>query len=59
LLDYEELDGRQLKETTSRPKDEDEEFYQCHDYQWSLQLHEAWRKTRIGLERNQFPDPRT
>jgi hypothetical protein len=40
-------------------EDEDEAFYQRHDYQRSLQLFEAWRKTRIGLERNQFPNPRT
>jgi hypothetical protein len=33
-------------------EDDDEAFYQCHDYQWSLQLREAWWKTRIGLERN-------
>jgi hypothetical protein len=38
LLDFEELDGRQLKETTSRTKDEDEEFYQRQDYQRSQQL---------------------
>jgi hypothetical protein len=42
------------------PQDiKDEAFYQCHDYQHSLQLCEAWWKTRIGLERNQFPNPRT
>jgi hypothetical protein len=55
LLDFEELDGRQLKEATSRPKDEDEDFYQHRDYQQSLQSREAWRKTRIGIEGNQFP----
>jgi hypothetical protein len=55
LLDFEELDGRQLKEATSRPKDEDEEVYQRRDYQQSLQVSEAWWKTRLGVEGNQFP----
>jgi hypothetical protein len=35
-------------------EDEDEAFYQHRDYQQSLQLREAWRKTRIGIEGNQF-----
>jgi hypothetical protein len=39
-----------------QPQDiEDEAFYQRQEYQLSLQLHEAWRKTRIGIEGNQFP----
>jgi hypothetical protein len=36
-------------------EDEDEAFFQHHDYQRSLQWREAWRKTRIGIEGNQFP----
>jgi hypothetical protein len=40
-------------------KVEDEAFYQRHDYHRSRQLREAWRKTRIGLEGNQLPNPRT
>jgi hypothetical protein len=59
LLDFEELDWRQPKGQPQDIEDKDEAFYQRHDYQRSLQLREAWRKTRIGLERNQFPNPRT
>jgi hypothetical protein len=40
-------------------KDEDEAFYQHLDYQWSLHLCEAWWKTSLGVEGNQFPNPRT
>jgi hypothetical protein len=40
-------------------KGEDEAFYQRQDYQRSLQFREAWWKTRLGVEGDQFPNPRT
>jgi hypothetical protein len=36
-------------------KVEDEEFYQRQDYQRIDNYCEAWWKTRIGIEGNQFP----
>jgi hypothetical protein len=40
-------------------EDEDEAFYQCQNHQWSQQLYQTWRKTRIGMGGTQFPNPRT
>jgi hypothetical protein len=53
------LDWRQLKEAIRDTVDEDEAFYQFQNYQQSQQLYQAWYKTRIGIEGNQFPNPRT
>jgi hypothetical protein len=40
-------------------KDEDRAFYQHQDYHWSQQLYQSLWKTSIGIEGNQFPNPRT
>jgi hypothetical protein len=40
-------------------EDEDEALYQCQNYQQSQQLYQACWKTRIGIEGNHFPNPRT
>jgi hypothetical protein len=40
-------------------KDVGEAFYQCENHPWSQQLYQAWSKSRIGIEGNQFPNPRT
>jgi hypothetical protein len=40
-------------------KDEDEEFYQRQVISGVDSFVKAWWKTRLGVEGNQFPNPRT
>jgi hypothetical protein len=53
------LSGGNTRRQSQDTKGEDEALDQCQNYQWSQRPCQTWWRTRIRIEGNQFPNPRT